>query len=129
MSLFKCETKEFILNLDNSLSVSSKIYIIELNNKRYVFLESSNKQNISEFSEEVYSKINKLIDIEEVYLDLSNIYGTYNNSWLTKWKFIINNNELIDEEFYRMEELDNLNKDEYIVVKNYIKNKHKRYKS
>lgn len=129
MELFKCKTKEFTLKLNNCLSVSSKVYIVELNNKQYVFLESDNKQDISEFSQEVYNTIIKFVNIDEVYLDLSNIYGIYNNSWLTKWKFIIEGNELIDEEFYNMKELDSLNKDEYIIVKNYIKNKQKSYLS
>lgn len=129
MELFKCKTKEFTLKLNNCLSVSSKVYIVELNNKQYVFLESDSKQNISEFSQEVYNDIIKFIDIDEVYLDLSNIYGIYNSSWLTKWKFITEGNELIDEEFYNMKELDSLNKDEYIIVKNYIKNKQQSYLS
>lgn len=127
MKLFKYETKEFTLKLNNYLLVSSKIYIIELNNKQYVFLESDNKQDISEFSQEVYDAISKLINIDEIYLDLSNIYGIYNNSWLTKWKFITKNNKLIDEEFYNMQELRNIDKDEYIIVKNYIQEKQKSY--
>ena len=129
MGLFKCETKEFTLKLNNCLSVSSKVYIIELNNKQSVFLESDNKPDISVFSEEVYDALSKFVNRDEVYLDLSNIYGIYNNSWLTKWKFIINDDEIIDEEFYNIHELGSINKDEYIIVKNYIQEKQKSYVS
>lgn len=128
MSCVIFDKEDYTLELNDSSKGVSKLHIIKFNDEKYVFLEAVQKKNPSEFSVEVYQALQNFTNNKEVYLDLSNLYGINNNSWLVKWRFITSEeNELIDEEFYTLKEIEQPQKDEYIIIKNYITNKQSIY--
>lgn len=122
------ETEEYTLELNDSENIVSKLHIVKYNGSKYAFLQAIQKRDPSEFSVEIYYALQNYIKNKEVYLDLSDIYGVNNNSWLVKWTFITgDNDELLDEEFYRLADIEETQKDEYIILKNYIVSKQNIY--
>lgn len=118
------QAKDYVLNFCEITSKQSIAHVISFRDRDICFIEAVRKVDPTEYTDDVYLEISKICDTNSVYIDLSSIYGNDNNSWLMKWDFITDvNGELLDEQFHVMKDLKNIEKDEYIVIKEYINRK------
>lgn len=115
------ETKDYVLEFCEIKKKQSIAHIFKFRNKQICFIEAIPKIDPTEFTDDVYLEISKICNTKSVYIDLSNIYGVNSSSWLMKWEFIVDSQgNLIDERFYVMKDLEDVEKDEYIILKEYI---------
>lgn len=118
------ETKNYILQFCEMKKKQSIAHVFSFRNREICFIEAVRKVDPTEYTDDIYVEISKICNVESVYIDLSSIYGDDNNSWLMKWDFITDmNGNLLDERFHVMKDLKNIEKDEYIVLKEYINRK------
>lgn len=121
-SMYK--TKDYVLEFCKTVKVQSKAHVFEFRNKQFCFIEATNNIDPTEFTVDIYLEISKICKAKSVYVDLSNLYGVECSSWLMKWEFIKDSKEqLLDERFYVMKDLVNIDRDEYIILKEYINKK------
>ena len=118
------ETKDYILQFCERKKKQSIAHIFSFRDRKICFIEAVHKVDPTEYTDDIYLEISQICNVESVYIDLSSIYGDDNNSWLMKWDFITDiNGNLLDERFHVMKDLKDIEKDEYIVLKEYINRK------
>lgn len=118
------EAKDYILEFCEIKKKQSLAHIFKFRNRQFCFIEAIHNIDPTEYTDNIFLEISKIINTKYVYIDLSRIYGIDNNSWLMRWDFITDSHgHLLDERFHVMKDLNDADKDEYIVLKEYIKNK------
>ncbi|ABR47099.1 hypothetical protein Amet_0877 [Alkaliphilus metalliredigens QYMF] len=114
---------EFNIPTDNFKAIS-KLNKVKFKNRDCYFIEAVNKVNPTDYTIELFEKLRSILEPNKcLYVDLSDIYGLKNSSWIMKWEFIMNGNQLEDERFYHVKDLKNIDQEEYIIVKEYINSK------
>jgi len=95
-----------------------------INNKRYIIVESDEHNNPTDYSQYFYNELKKYfntVKLDYVYLDLSKLYGIYSKNWIYKWEFFVDDkNNLVDEMFTPINELDTFDDDEYELLKTHV---------
>jgi hypothetical protein len=120
--LFK--SKDYLLEFSYGKKIKSKAHVIEFRDKQFCIIEATHRIDPTEYTDDIYPEISKICETKSVYVDLSRLYGIECNSWLMKWEFIVDSKgHLLDERFHVMKDLVNIDKDEYIILKEYINNK------
>ncbi|EIV99898.1 hypothetical protein ThesiDRAFT1_0913 [Thermoanaerobacter siderophilus SR4] len=123
----KIKSKKETIKLVNKYGESfGNAYIhIKINNfKKCLIVESDNKTNPAEYVMDIFEFVKPFIINNKnvhVYLDLSNYYGINNSSWLYEWIFKINNNQLIETDFIRIDKWSKLSdKMDYAILQDYL---------
>lgn len=110
---------------DENKKIISKLNIVNFKDRKCYFIEAVDNVNPIDYTIDIFEKFKERFETSCIYIDLSNIYGCKNNSWILKWKFISNDGKnLDDEEFYRLKDLKDIDKEEYVIVKDYIQKKY-----
>jgi hypothetical protein len=127
MNCFKYNTNTIEIN-NNMSKIKLNFYKILFRQKVCYFIEATDKINPVEYIDEIYEMIKNILTDSYVYLDLSNIYGIDNSSWLVRWEFVVGQQGTIeDEKLYRLKDINCFDKEEYIIIKDYLLNKQEQY--
>ncbi len=100
------------------------LVVLEKQNYDCVIIQSDDKVNPTEYTKYVYSKIverlNGMVKGNNIYLDLSNLYGIKNKDWLYKWVWKTKNGDIEDEYFERLDKISKINENEYDLIREYL---------
>lgn len=100
------------------------IHLKERNGKKCIIIEADNTINPARYVSSIFNYLKHILVQERninVYLDLSNYYGTNNSSWLYEWIFKITNNQLTEVDFVRIDKWSDIsNKNDYLTLQDYL---------
>jgi hypothetical protein len=89
-----------------------------------IIIESNDKINPAKYTHSIFSFLKPILINNKnvhVYLDLSNYYGINNSSWLYEWVFKVNNNQLIETDFVRIDKWRKVsNTIDYAMLQDYL---------
>lgn len=117
--------KKSILKFNNISTAFSNVYDYRINKIQLIIIEAEKYTNPTNYSKEIFEMLD-LKGNEIIVVDLSNLSGVSIDSFYV-WQLIIENNELIDEKFNKINILQNCEYEKYF--KEYLLKKIKKVRA